>query len=579
MKLIAFLKPYTFLIILLIAFTLGQVAATLELPDFTAKIINEGIVGGNQSVILPTGLEMLLITFLGGLCTVVAGFLAARIGTGYARDLREALFTKVESFSLAEIKDFSTASLITRSTNDIQQLQMVVVMILRMVLSAPITAVWAINKAVGTAPDMSWLMVVAVLNLLAIITVLFSLAVPKFQLIQKITDQLNMVAKENLTGIRVIRAFNNQPKEQRRTGKVNEDLTQNNLFVSRLMSVMQPAMFLILNLLSVGVIWFGSHLVIEYSLGIGDMLAFLQYAIQVIISFLLISIVFIMLPRALVSGKRIDEVLKVKPSISDPQNSSDLHSTSHTGKIEFKNVTFGYSQADVPVLENISFTAIPGQSTAIIGSTGSGKSTLINLIPRFYDPLYGDILLDGIPLTELPLKFLRDKIGYIPQKAVIFSGTIAHNIGYVSEASNEEIERAAKIAQAADFIEKLPKKYKTPIAQNGTNLSGGQKQRISIARAIAKNPSVYIFDDTFSALDFKTESKLRHALSEEVRDKSVIIVAQRINTILHADQIVVLDAGKIVGKGTHKELMRTCSVYRDIAKSQLSEEELHTYSS
>lgn len=575
MKLVKHLKPYILMLFLLVIFTGVQVATTLELPDFTAKIINEGIVGGDQSIILPTGLEMLGVSLIGGLATVAAGYLAARIGTGFARDLRESLFTKVETFSLAEINQLSTSSLITRSTNDIQQLQTMLVMLMRMALTAPITGVWAIYKAYNTAPDISWLMVVAVVTLLVVVTGLFTVAIPKFSLLQKLTDRLNLVVKENLTGIRVIRAFNNQEKERNRLEAVNLDLANTNLFVARVTALMQPAMFLIMNLLSIGVIWFGSHLVVEYSLGIGDMLAFLQYAIQVIISFLLISIVFMVLPRAIVSGRRILEVLNIQPAITDPASPAQIKQSA--GKLEFKDVTFGYNKADVPVLHNISFVAQPGETTAIIGSTGSGKSSLVNLIPRFYDTLFGEILLDGIDIKDISQADLRKRIGYVPQKAVLFAGSIASNISYGSEVEQAAIERAASVAQASDFINKLPDKYQTSVAQAGTNLSGGQKQRISIARAIARDPEIFVFDDTFSALDFKTEAKLRHELHSLVKDKTVIIVAQRVNTILHADQIIVLDGGKMVGLGTHQELMGTCEVYQDIARSQLSAEELAKY--
>lgn len=576
MKLIKFLKPYVFFLVLLILFTLGQVAANLELPDYTAQIINNGIIGGEQEIILPIGVKMLFVALIGGVCTVIAGYLSAKVGTGMARGLRKDIFEKVESFSLSEINTFTTSSLITRSTNDVQQLQVVVVMILRMVTSAPITAVWAIYKAIQIAPDMSWIMALAVGALTVIIFSLSSIVIPRFQSVQKLTDKLNLVVRENLNGIRVIRAFNNEKVEEKRLLEVNEDLTNLNLFVSRAMALMQPLMFLILNLVSVSTIWFGAHLVVEFQLGIGDMLAFIQYAIQVIISFLLISMVFIMIPRALVSARRISEVLVTKPEIQDPEKAETPDK--NNGIVEFKDVTFGYNKADVPVLENISFTAHPGKVTAIIGSTGSGKSTLINLIPRFYDVLYGEIQIDGINIKDLTQKKLRSKIGYIPQKSVLFSGTIASNISYGASFDDKKlISRAAQIAQASDFIEKFPEKYETPVSQNGTNLSGGQKQRISIARAIAKDPEIYIFDDSFSALDFRTDMKLRHALSREVKDKTVIIVAQRVSTIINADQIVVLDRGRVVGIGKHEDLIKTCEVYIEIAKSQLSETELKKY--
>lgn len=556
--------------------TLAQVAATLKLPDYTAEIINLGVIGEDQGLIISTGGKMLAVALLGGICTVIAGYMAARVGTGFSRDIRTAIFAKVENFSLAEINQFSTSSLITRSTNDTQQLQMVVVMIFRMVLSAPITAIWAIVKAIQIAPNMSWIMGIAVLSLILVIATLFSLAIPKFQVLQKLTDKLNLIARENLKGIRVIRAFNNEGHENKRLTMVNEELTSTNLFISRIVGLMQPLMFLILNLASVGIVWTGSHLIVDNKLGIGNMMAFMQYAIQVIISFLLISIVFIMIPRAMVSAKRIVEVLQIDPSIKDTE--LPLTTTSRRGEIKFRDITFGYNKADTPVLENISFIAKPGEVTALIGSTGSGKSTLINLIPRFYDVMFGEILLDGINIKDLSQIDLRSQIGYISQKPVIFSGTIADNISYgTPKATIAQIHKAAEIAQAAEFINKLPKKYQTSISQNGTNLSGGQKQRISIARAIVKDPDIYIFDDSFSALDYKTENRLRHALQEEIKEKTVLIVAQRVNTVIHADQIIVLDQGEIVGIGKHRELITTCKVYQEIARSQLSETELNKY--
>jgi len=442
-----------------------------------------------------------------------------------------------------------------------------------MILSAPITGVGAIIKAYNIAPSMSWIMAVAVIALITVITMLFIVAIPKFQVLQKLTDKLNLVSRENLTGIRVIRAFNTEKTEEKKFKNVNADLTSTNLFVTRATSLLQPIMFLILNLAIIGIIWVGAHLISTSDLQIGNMLAFMQYAVQVIISFLLISIVFILVPRALVSARRIDEVLKTKLNILDPKKSIEVEKSN--GLVEFKDVAFAYNNADAPVLQNISFVAEPGKTTAFIGSTGSGKSTLINLIPRFYDPTLGQISIDGVDIKDITQEQIHAKIGYVSQKAVLFSGTIESNIKYGTlNATDKEVKNAAEIAQAADFIDNLPEKYSTPVSQDGTNLSGGQKQRISIARSVLKNPEIFIFDDSFSALDFKTDAKLREALHERTKGKTVLIVAQRINTIMNADRIVVLDEGKIVGMGTHDELMKTNKVYSEIAHSQLSEKEL-----
>jgi ATP-binding cassette subfamily B protein len=483
----------------------------------------------------------------------------------------------VESFSLVEFNKFSTASLITRSTNDIQQIQMVMVLLLRMVLLAPIMGVWAIFKAYNLAPSLSWIIALAVAVLLGVISVMFGIALPKFKVLQKLVDRLNLVTRENLTGLRVIRAFNNEKLEQAKFEEANVDLTAANLFVNRLMVVMQPAMMMIFNLTAVLVVWVGSHLINAGNLEIGNMIAFMQYAMQVIMSFLMISMVFIMVPRASVSAGRVREVIETEPTIKDPEKPV-LAESFHGGVVEFRNVTFCYLGADTPVLENISFKANPGETTAFIGSTGSGKSTLVNLIPRFHDVNSGEIFIDGIDVRQYKLENLYAKIGYVPQKGVLFSGTIESNIRYGAlEATDAEVEKTAEIAQAKEFINNLEDKFESPIAQGGTNVSGGQKQRLSIARAIARKPEIYIFDDSFSALDFKTDAMLRHALKTETKDKTVLIVAQRISTILSAEKIIVLDDGKIAGEGTHEQLLKDCGVYREIAYSQLSEEELKAY--
>lgn len=573
-KLIKFLKPYTLALVAIFALVYVQVMTDLQLPDYMAKIVNQGIIGQNSSIILSTGGLMLLVSLLGAVCTVGYGFLAARVATGFSKNLRERVFSKVESFSMREFDKFSTASLITRSTNDIQQIQMVLVMLLRMVLSAPILAVGAIIKAYNMAPSMSWIIALAVTVLFGMIMVIFSIALPKFKMLQKLVDKLNLVTRENLTGLRVIRAFNTEKHEESKFDKANTDLTRINLFVNRLMVVMQPVMMLIFNITAIGIVWVGSHLIGTGSLQIGDMIAFMQYAMQVIMAFLMISIMFIMVPRASVSAQRVAEVIGTEPEIHDP-NKPKRYSTGVTGMVEFKEVAFSYPGADTPVLSGISFSAKAGETTAFIGSTGSGKSTLINLIPRFYDVTEGQVLIDGLDVRDVTKEDLCNKIGYVPQKGVLFTGTIDSNIKYGKEdATDAEVRKAAKIAQAYDFVIDLDDKFKNPIAQGGTNVSGGQKQRLAIARAIVKKPEIYIFDDSFSALDFKTDSALRDALSAETKNATVLIVAQRISTIMNADNIIVLDEGKIVGQGTHKELMKKSPVYREIASSQLSDKEL-----
>lgn len=575
LKLFKYLKPYIFPIILMIGLTYIQVMAALQLPDYMATIVNDGIIQENQPLIWDTGLKMLLVTVVGAISTIAVGYIAAKVGTGFAKSLRKDVFSKVESFSLTEFNKFSIASLITRSTNDVQQIQMVLTMMFRMVISAPITGILAVTKASQMAPSMTWIMWVAVVALIVMITVMFMIALPKFEIIQKLIDKLNLVTRENLTGLRVIRAFNTEKYEEKKFDKVNRELMKVNLFVHRLMAFLQPAMMLILNLTTIAIVWIGSHLIETGNLQIGDMMAFMQYALQVIIAFLMVSMLFILIPRASVSAKRILEILETKPVIIDPKKPKKPKKHMR-GVVEFKNVTFAYPDADVPVLQNISFKAKPGETTAIIGGTGSGKSTIVNLIPRFFDVTSGAILVDGVDIREMKQNELREKIGYIPQKGVLFSGTVESNIKYgAPDISEDEVKKAAEIAQASEFINKLGKKYKGNIAQGGTNVSGGQKQRLSIARALATKPEIYIFDDSFSALDFKTASKLRKDLKEETKDSTVIIVAQRISTILDADQIIVLEDGEIVGIGKHEELMKTSKVYREIALSQLSEEELN----
>lgn len=569
---------YWLMFIILVGFTYAMVMANLWLPDKMSEIVNNGIIKQDMPAIWHNGLAMILVTATGGLCSIIIGFLASRIATGMAQKLRMELFERVESFALADFNKFSTASLITRSTNDIQQIQMTSILLLRLALMAPIMAIGGLQKAIHNAPNLSWIIALAVSVLLVVIAVLFVIAVPRFKKLQTLVDKLNLVTRENLVGLKVIRAFHNEKIEQKKFQQANAELNKMNLFVNRLMMLLDPIMTLVMNFSSVAIVWFGAHLISSGNLQIGNMMAFLEYAMQVIISFLLLSMVFIMVPRAAVSVKRVGEVLDTLPSIVDPSSPQKLPDDA-TGKIEFKDVTFTYPDADLPVLSNINFTAEPGQTTAFIGSTGSGKSTLINLIPRFYDVSAGQILLDGVDIRNLKLEDLYDQIGYVPQKGVLFSGTIASNIKYGNaKASQKLVEKSAKIAQAAEFINELKNGYKNDIAQGGSNVSGGQRQRLSIARAIAVEPNVYIFDDSFSALDFKTDAKLRSALAKETKHKTVLIVGQRINTIMNADKIIVLDEGKIVGQGTHQELMKNCQVYQEIAASQLSEDDLQKMS-
>ena len=569
---------YWLMFIILVGFTYAMVMANLWLPDKMSEIVNNGIIKQDMPAIWHNGLAMILVTAAGGLCSIIIGFLASRIATGMAQKLRTELFERVESFALADFNKFSTASLITRSTNDIQQIQMTSILLLRLALMAPIMAIGGLQKAIHNAPNLSWIIALAVSVLLVVIAVLFVIAVPRFKKLQTLVDKLNLVTRENLVGLKVIRAFHNEKIEQKKFQQANAELNKMNLFVNRLMMLLDPIMTLVMNFSSVAIVWFGAHLISSGNLQIGNMMAFLEYAMQVIISFLLLSMVFIMVPRAAVSVKRVGEVLDTLPSIIDPQSSQQLPNDA-TGKIEFKDVTFTYPDADLPVLSSINFTAEPGQTTAFIGSTGSGKSTLINLIPRFYDVSAGQILLDGVDIRQLKLEELYDQIGYVPQKGVLFSGTIASNIKYGNaKASQKLVEKSAKIAQATEFISELKNGYKNEIAQGGSNVSGGQRQRLSIARAIAVEPNIYIFDDSFSALDFKTDAKLRSALAKETKHKTVLIVGQRINTIMNADKIIVLDEGKIVGQGTHQELMKDCEVYQEIAASQLSEDDLQKMS-
>ena len=524
--------------------------------------------------ILRTGAKMLALAFLGMAASILVGLLASRVGAGVGRRLRENVFRKVVGFSNAEFDKFSTASLITRSTNDIQQIQLLLVMILRMVLYAPIMAIGGIWKVFHTNVDMSWIIGLAVAVIIVIVGFLFLVVMPKFKLIQNQVDKLNLVSREILTGLSVIRAFGTQKYEEERFDDANKALTKTNLFVNRAMTFMMPLMMFVMNSIAVLIVWVGGHSINDGAMQVGDMMAFIQYTMQIIMAFLMICMISVMLPRAAVSAGRVDEVLTSETMIHDPKNPSHIPEEGK-GKIVFDHVSFRYPGAEEDVLHDISFTAEPGKTTAFIGSTGCGKSTLVNLIPRFYDVTDGKITIDGKDIRNVSQHELREKLGYVPQKAVLFSGDIASNILYGNpDGSEAEMTEAATIAQATEFIEQKKKKYKSTISQGGSNVSGGQKQRLSIARAIAKHPDVYIFDDSFSALDYKTDATLRAKLKEKTSESTVMIVAQRISTILHADQIIVLDDGQIVGKGTHKELLKNCEAYYQIASSQLSENEL-----
>jgi ATP-binding cassette, subfamily B, multidrug efflux pump len=524
--------------------------------------------------IINEGILMLLLSLFSAFCTIIVGLLAARTAAGVARNVRKDVFTRVESFSNNEFDKFSTASLITRSTNDITQIQIIIVMGIRMIIYAPIIGVGGLIKALNRSVSMSWTIALAVVLLLVLIGTVFTVALPKFKAIQKLIDRLNLVTRENLSGMMVIRAFNTQKFEENRFDKANRDLTDTNLFVSRVMVVMFPAMMFIMNGVMLLIMWAGAHQIAKSSMQVGDMMAFMQYAMQILFAFLMMSFMFIMVPRASVSGQRIAEVLETKPTILDPK--SPKHFGKDTkGTVEFKNVSFKYPGAEENVLDNISFKAQQGQTTAFIGSTGSGKTTLVNLIPRFYDISEGQILIDGVDIREVTQHELRDVIGYIPQKGSLFQGTIESNLKYADENATEEtIKTSAEIAQAMEFINENPQGFEMEISQGGSNVSGGQKQRISIARALVKKPKIYIFDDSFSALDFKTDSALRKALKASTASSNLLIVAQRISTIRHAEQIIVLDEGKVVGIGTHEELMKNCETYQEIALSQLSKEEL-----
>ena len=575
-KVLRNLKESIFAVITIVILLCIQAYADLELPDYTSKIVNIGIQESDNDYILFAGLQMLGVALISMVCAVLIMLLSSKVAAKLGKTLRDKVFKKVVSFSNKELSEFSTASLITRSTNDIQQIQQLMSMLFRVVVYAPIMGIGGFIKVL-TASDnqMAWIIGVAILAILFVVGTLFIIAMPKFKKLQDLIDKLNLVSREILTGLPVIRAFNKEEREEARFNVANLDLMKTNIFVNRAMSMMMPLLMFIMNSIMILIVWVGGHNVDEGVMQVGDMMAFIQYTMQIVISFLFISMLSIILPRASVSAKRINEIIETEPSIKDKADTKKFDETKK-GLVEFKNVSFKYPDADTEILSDISFTANPGETTAIIGSTGSGKSTVVNLIPRFYDVTGGELLIDGVNVKDVFQKDLREIIGFVPQKGLLFSGTIKSNIKYSSEnITDEQMREAAEIAQAVEFIESKDKKYEDSIAQGGTNVSGGQRQRLSIARAIAKNPEIFIFDDSFSALDFKTDKKLREALSKKTQNKTVIIVAQRINTIMDAQKIVVLEEGKVVGIGTHEELLENNETYKQIALSQLSEEELN----
>jgi ATP-binding cassette, subfamily B, multidrug efflux pump len=572
-KLLRYFKPYTLFLALIVLLAIGQTAANLYLPNLMSDIINKGVAAFNTNFIWQTGGRMVLVAIGGAIFTLIQVYFASLTASGVCKKLREDVFSRVQLFSLHEFDQLSTASLITRTTNDTNQIQQVMVMILSMIIIAPITLVVGTILALDQDVALAWILVAIMPILMGIILVLLVKAIPLFTSMQGKIDKLNLILDENLTGVRVIRAFNRILKEEKRFDIANLDVTDVAIRVNQLVSTMMPVMMLLINLSSIAIIWFGSHRVAGDHLEIGAMFAFLQYAMQILFSLLMVALLFIMLPRAEASAKRINEVLDIKPEINDPEKSTPA--TKLKGQVEFKDVDFSYPGAENPALSHITFVAAPGKITAIIGGTGSGKSTLVNLIPRFYDVQEGQVLVDGVNVREMSQASLRAKIGFVPQKAKLFTGTIKENMYFGKEgATNAEIEHAATVAQASEFISKMADKYDSRIAEGGTNLSGGQMQRLSIARALVRKPEIYIFDDTFSALDFKTDAKLRAALKKETAEATVIIVAQRVSTVIGADQIIVLDDGKMAGVGLHRDLMKSCDVYRDIVSSQLSASEI-----
>ncbi len=573
LKLFKYMKPYFWQCLVLVLSVGLQVFGTLMLPTMMADIVNNGINNNDTDYIFRTGIFMFLVTVVSALGTLVSSYFSTKVSAGISRDMKRDLFAKVLSFSITETEQFSTASLVTRTTNDVSQVQQTMVMCLSMLVRAPLMAVGAVVQAFVVAPDMTWIIALAIGILLIFSIVIIGSVMPKFAVFQKMMDRINLLTRENLTGVRVIRALNKEDYEEKKFKKANEELTKTDLSIVRIMQLQTPVMMLVFNMTSLFAIWVGvSRLSFDMSY-LGKMIAFMQYATQVIMSFLFLTMLFVLIPRANVSAKRINEVLVTKSKIVFPEKSLDM-SKSKTS-VEFRDVSFGYKTTDGKILDNINFIAEAGKTTAFIGSTGSGKSTLINLVPRFYDATEGQILINGVEIQNYSEADLINRIGLVPQKGYLFGGTVRSNILFgVENGSDEQMKKAAEVAQAAEFIEKMPKKYDTEISEGGTNVSGGQRQRLSIARAVAKNPEIYVFDDAFSALDMKTDRNLRKALKKITEDSVVLVVAQRINTIRDAEQIIVLEQGKIVGKGTHYELLKNCRVYLEIAKSQFSEKEL-----
>jgi len=572
-KLLRFMKPYRAILVLVVVLAFAQAIANLYLPTLFANIVDNGIVKGDTGYIWRTGGIMLLITFGGTVAAVVGIFYSSQVATGFGKIIRAKLFTHVAQFSLHEFDSVSTSSLITRTTNDTTQVQQVMILVLNMLITAPFTLIAGIILALNQDVGLAWILVVAIPILVASIVLLMSKAIPLFRIMQKKLDKLNLILDEGLTGVRVVRAFDRQKYEEQRFDEANLDLTNVSIRVNRLVASLMPIMMLVLNISSIAILWFGAIRINNGQMQVGALIAFLQYAMLILFALLMISMMFIMLPRAAASADRINEVLEIEPEIKDADQVK--RADKQKGYVEFQNVTFSYPGAEEPALSHISFSAAPGEVTAIIGGTGSGKSTLVSLIPRFYDIDSGHLLVDGVDVREMAQEHLRSKMGFVPQKAVLFSGTVAENIRYGKEdATDEEVRHAADVAQATEFISEMKDGFDSVIAQGGTNVSGGQKQRLSIARALVRKPEIYVFDDTFSALDFKTDARLRAALKQETLDATVLIVAQRVNTVMDADQIIVLEEGRIAGIGTHRELMRSNEVYREIVSSQLSLEEI-----